>query len=73
MKGSISNSLGQRKAAEAADQAAQLVLRGDATVTAIACEQLRREMRRVLGQSILGVRVTKFQTPGITPRSFPDD
>jgi hypothetical protein len=69
----ITDSFAQMKAAEAADEAAQFVLRGSETFSAVACEQFRVETRRLLGKSIKGVRVTKFRTSGIEPKSFPDE
>jgi hypothetical protein len=72
-KRSISNTVAQMRSSEAADAAAQMVLRGKETVTALACQQFRDEMLRLLEKSINGVRVTKFITRGIEPKSFPDD
>ncbi len=70
---SISDSLAQTQAAEASDEAAQIVLRGSVTFSAIACREFRNETRRLLDVSIKGVRVTKFMTLGIKPKSFPED
>jgi hypothetical protein len=70
---SISNVTAQRRASQAADEAAQAVLLGNETVSAVACHNFRQGMLRLLETSISGVRVTKFQTPGIEPKSFPDD
>jgi hypothetical protein len=69
----ISNATAQRKSAEAADAAAHMVLRGPETVSALACKQFRDEMLKLLGASLDGVRVTKFLTEGIEPKSFPED
>ena len=69
----ISDSLAQTKAAEASDEAAQVVLRGSEIISAVACQRFREGTRRVLGRSIKGVRVTKFMTAGIEPKSFPED
>jgi hypothetical protein len=72
-KRSISNVVAQRRAATAADQAAQVILRGPETVSALACKQFRDEMLLLLRKSLDGVKVTKFATRGIEPKSFPDD
>lgn len=72
-KRSISNTVAQKRSAEAADEAAQLVLLGNETISAIACKQFRDEMLVLLRGPIKGVKVTKFMTQGIEPRSFPED
>ncbi|HYO57212.1 hypothetical protein [Archangium sp.] len=72
-KRAISNETAQRRASQAADEAARVVLLGNETVSAIACNNFRQGMWRLLEMSISGVRVTKFQTPDIEPKSFPDD
>ncbi|QRN99794.1 hypothetical protein JRI60_12570 [Archangium violaceum] len=72
-KRSLTDSLAQRKSAQASDAAAQLVLRGNETVSVLACNQFRDETRRLLERSLFGVRVTKFLTLGIEPKSFPED
>ncbi|MFL5351206.1 hypothetical protein [Archangium sp.] len=69
----ISNVTAQRRSAEAADAAAQMVLSGPETVSALACAQFRDEMSVLLRASLKGVRVTKFLTAGIEPKSFPED
>jgi hypothetical protein len=69
----ISDSLAQTKAAEASDEAAQMVLRGSEIISAVACQQFREGTRLLLGKSLKGIRVTKFMTPGIEPKSFPED
>jgi hypothetical protein len=63
----------QERSAEAADEASRVVLTGNETVSALACQEFREGMRRLLKNSIEGVRVTKFMTPGVEPKSFPDD
>jgi hypothetical protein len=63
----------QEKSSEAADKASQIVLRENETVSAVACQRFRHEMLRTLDKSIEGVRVTKFITQGIAPKTFPDD
>ncbi|WP_152622565.1 hypothetical protein [Archangium violaceum] len=70
---SISNTVAQQRASGAADESARVVLLGHETVTAIACEHFRLGMSRRLNESIKGVKVTKFATLGIKPRSFPED
>jgi hypothetical protein len=72
-KRSISDAVAQQKASEAADAAAQVVLSGPETVSALACQQFRAEMLRLLRMSINGATVTKFVRQGIEPKSFPDD
>lgn len=72
-KRSVTDSFAQKKASMAADAAAQLVLGGPETVTALACQQFRDEMLRLLRMSLPGVKVTKFATRGIEPKTFPDD
>ncbi|HYO57208.1 hypothetical protein [Archangium sp.] len=72
-KRSISNVVAQKRASEAADAAAQMVLRGPETVSVLACQQFREEMLRLLKKSLDGVKVTKFYTQGLEPKSFPDD
>ncbi|WNG45053.1 hypothetical protein F0U60_13790 [Archangium minus] len=69
----ISNVVAQRRASAAADAAAQMVLRGAETVSALACQQFRNEMLRLLVESINGATVTKFVRQGIEPKSFPED
>ncbi len=63
----------QEKSAEAADRASQIVLRENETVSVLACQRFRQEMTRMLSASFKGVRVTKFITPGIEPKTFPDE
>ncbi|WP_146210075.1 hypothetical protein [Vitiosangium sp. GDMCC 1.1324] len=72
-KRAISNVTAQRRSAEAADAAAQMVLSGPETVSALACDQFRVEMLRLLREPLKGVRVTKFLTAGIEPKTFPED
>jgi hypothetical protein len=72
-KRTISNTVAQKRSADAADKAAQLVLLGNETISAIACIQFRNEMLVLLRKSVKGVKVTKFMTQGIEPRSFPED
>ncbi len=72
-KRSISNAVAQGRSSEAADAAAQMVLRGPETVSALACQQFRGEMLRFLVRSINGATVTKFVRQGIEPTSFPED
>jgi hypothetical protein len=72
-KRAISNAVAQRRSSEAADAAAQMVLHGPETVSALACQQFRDEMWRLLVRSINGATVTKFVRKGIEPTSFPDD
>jgi hypothetical protein len=72
-KRSVTDTFAQRKASTAADAAAQFVLRGNETISAIACRDFRQEILRLLAASIHGVRVTKFMTSGIEPTSFPDE
>lgn len=72
-KRSISNTAAQQRASGAADESARGVLLGYETVSAVACEHFRLGMSRHLNESIKGVRVTKFATSGITPKSFPED
>jgi hypothetical protein len=37
-------------------------------------QSFRSEMRRLLNEkSLLGVRVTRFMTPGIEPKYFPEE
>lgn len=69
----IPNATAQSCSAEAADAAAQMVLRGPETVSALACIQFRDEMLVLLSEPLKGVRVTKFLTAGIEPKSFPED
>lgn len=69
----ISNAVARERSADAADEASQVVLMGSETVSALACQEFREVMRRLLRNTIEGVRVTKFITPGIEPKSFPDD
>lgn len=69
----IPGDIAQMRSAEAADEASRMVLAGNEIVSALACQEFREAMRRLLKISIEGVRVTKFMTPGIEPRSFPDD
>ncbi|KFA93601.1 hypothetical protein Q664_08390 [Archangium violaceum Cb vi76] len=69
----ISTETAQRRSAESANGAARMVLLGNETVSAMACKQFRDEMRLLLREHIGGVRVTKFMTPGLEPKSFPDD
>lgn len=70
---SISTPVAQQRASGAADESARLVLLGRETVTAVACEHFRSGMWRLLNESIKGVKVTKFATPGIKPSSFPEE
>jgi hypothetical protein len=72
-KRAIPNTTAQRRSAEAADAAAQIVLRGPETVSALACIQFRDEMLELLGKSIQGSTVTKFTRQGIEPTTFPED
>ena len=69
----ISDSFAQSKSAEAADEAARIVLRMNVATSAAACERFRQEMWRILREYIKGARVTKFITPDIEPRNFPED
>lgn len=70
---SMTDAFAQTKSAEASDAAAQRVLASGETLSAIACRLFREELRRLLAAAIEGVRVTKFLTPGIKPKSFPED
>ncbi|WP_257459711.1 hypothetical protein [Archangium lipolyticum] len=72
-KRSISNTVAQKRSSEAADEAAQVILLGNETISALACKHFREEMLRVLLVSIKGATVTKFITQGIEPKSFPED
>lgn len=72
-KQAIPNTTAQSCSAEAADAAAQMVLRGPETVSALACKQFRDEMLVLLRKSLDGAKVTKFYTQGIEPKSFPED
>jgi hypothetical protein len=69
----IPNATAQRRASEAADASAQVVLSGPETVSALACIQFRDEMLKLLEVSVPGSTVTKFIRKGIEPTTFPED
>ncbi len=72
-QGFISEERAQAAAASAADEAARIVL-AEATATmmsAILCRRFIEAMRLCLKEQIRGVRVSNFQTAGLTPTHWP--
>jgi len=72
-QGRVSEEHAQIAAAMAADEAARLVLANatPATMSAILCQNFIAEMDALLSKEILGARVSRFQTAGLTPSHWP--
>lgn len=74
VKGAVPDEFAQVEAARAADEAARIVLR-EHQPTALACQQFKVHMGRILGDlkfgSIPGARVTGFLTVGVPRTTFP--
>jgi len=74
--GLVWDALAQEAAARASDEAARLVLRERIPV-ALACDQFRKHMGRILGDSefgtIPGARVSGFLTSGVPRTTFPEN
>jgi len=70
-QGRVSIELAQQECAAASDMAAQVVLKREGLLSADACILFRREMQGILKDTLRGVRVTDFLTPGVRPTSFP--
>jgi hypothetical protein len=72
--GLVSNEFAQQEAAKAADKAARIVLR-EKQPTALACQQFREHMQRILGDlergAIPGARVTGFLRVDVPRKTFP--
>ena len=74
--GLVWDALAQEAAARASDEAARIVLRERIPV-ALACDQFRKHMERILGDrkfgTIPGARVTGFQSVGVSRTTFPEN
>jgi hypothetical protein len=74
VNGWVTNEFAQGAAAKAADEAARIILRENQP-TALACDQFRRHMARILGDrnwgTIPGAQVTGFQRVGVPRMTFP--
>jgi hypothetical protein len=70
----VTNEFAQVEAAKAADKAARIVLR-EHLPTALACDQFRKHMQRILTDrvsgTIPGARVSRFRQVGVTRKTFP--
>jgi hypothetical protein len=62
----------QELCALAADRAAQVALKEQGLASAVLCRRFISEMEAFLRQSIKGATVTKFRTPGISPKRYPE-
>ena len=74
LDGWVTDAEAQAAAAEAADRAARIVLR-QRLMTAVACEQFRQHMERLMwtevSRPIRGAQVTKFQRVLVSRKTFP--
>jgi hypothetical protein len=72
--GVVLDEVAQVKAAQAADVAAARVLK-ERLPTAMACDELRKTMQRIMGDpangTLPGTRVRSFITPGLPRTTFP--
>ena len=76
VNGLVWDALAQEAAARASDEAARLVL-GERIPVALACDQFRKHMGRILGHhefgTIPGARVSGFQRVGVPRTTFPEN
>jgi hypothetical protein len=74
VNGWVLDEVAQVEAAKAADKAARLVLR-EQQPTALACEQFRQHMQRILTDPVTGpipgAKVTRFREVGVPRMTFP--
>jgi hypothetical protein len=74
LDGWVTNEDAQVAAAEAADRAARIVLR-QRLMTAVACEQFRQHMQRLMrtevSKPIRGAQVTKFNRELVSRKTYP--